>query len=100
MANDIPEWHKELEMVMPVLKVKGKLLANLQEKVDQIGAINHQLSEAKKHCDNLNEIKYEQEQIIESIRKRDQRIKRLLGISVIKKAARIIKNSVWHRCTK
>ena len=55
-TKEIPTWHNELNIVLPLLKIKGEILANLQEERERVGDIEIKNKTLSKHANNLETI--------------------------------------------
>ena len=51
--QDKPRWHIDLEVNMELLKMKGKLLSQVQEDSEKIQQLKDELSETRRHAKNL-----------------------------------------------
>lgn len=52
-VQDKPKWHIDLEVNMELLKMKGKLLSQVQEDSEKIQQLKDELSETRRHAKNL-----------------------------------------------
>jgi len=63
-TKNIPTWHDELKKVLAILKVKGEVLANLQEEKEKVKKIESKNEILNKHAKNLETIIEKKENII------------------------------------
>ena len=90
LSETTPKWHDELIEVLPLLKAKGKLLSEIQERNEKIELIKLELQTQKKHSKNLEEIKAEYEERIENLLKRDTLRPYIAAKKIIGKAIKLM----------